>query len=971
MGLDGLQLIEGFILQFAFRGVAFDGENFLNESIALGLLFFVDDLLQRRVAGILLDLIAGHAGRFGGGFQRGALLLESREQRLEVIEGHIGEGGAIGAGSIGIEHLDGFDGLIDFGLVLGFIDGLLQIGKVHLIHFRLGQAGLEALGLQRLAGGFGLGNGGGKVIPVIVLADLIGGEVLLSLLLVGGQGILQRIAGDIEILNIGDGKIGLPILLLGKQFVAALQLAPLAGKQLGIIEERNLFAIDGDFLLQDIQTFLAEGELFAGGVAVGFILSQQHGEQLFAVLDAFLDLLGGKAFGQFFRRHAAFGLGRTFLRLFIEFGGGHIGGCGNFLFGEPQFDVSLLFLFQFFGGLLILLLLDVLIPLLGHQRVGVQGSGIDIDGFAFAIAQCAGEDNQTGDELIGIGIAEAVIAGGKGEQTVTGFDIYGCFDNGTLHDLFDVLVLGGVIIAIDEIVIIEIGVIGFAHDHGKDFVHILAVDAIVADERVLLVVAELFVSLQVAEHGTIAHIVAVNDGIVGGLGLIDAEINIGDAPVIVLAVDIGTMIFIVIFCLHYGIIQLGIRNFDPAGNIGIALVERFEPMNVFFGVAIDRNIGGAIGIVQAGQFIGKIFILDGLHLIIDDIDGGGQENENAKPQGDNADLIVFGQRLHLDALNEIGALDVFGRDFCYGRAFGTGFLFHRRFRFLSGSIGSFGIGAAGKQRTDAGAFFQFGVFDAAGELFGVLGGVEPQDIEGLPDGDLRGIGPANFRDGEFAVPDAVFIGQGDVQLPAADLTVNAKAQRGVPGAATLLRQQPGDEGSVFIGDLQEPFGDFQLLPDVGVIVGGAVTAIGAQNRGELLLQQTIGAPFRSGDGKTVTGKAIHDNLGQRTIADAIEVDSEGLLHMADGPLQVIIGFRLGGAGSLYVDFVIPALVAGSQFEMGALIETGDFLRDRELIQLQHPDGAVTGRKTGQFTQQRANFRGIERGEFAGEGGQRH
>ena len=79
LGLDGLQLIEGFILQFAFRGVAFDGENFLNESIALGLLFFVDDLLQRRVAGILLDLIAGHAGRFGGGFQRGALLLESRE----------------------------------------------------------------------------------------------------------------------------------------------------------------------------------------------------------------------------------------------------------------------------------------------------------------------------------------------------------------------------------------------------------------------------------------------------------------------------------------------------------------------------------------------------------------------------------------------------------------------------------------------------------------------------------------------------------------------------------------------------------------------------------------------------------------------------------------------------------------------------------------------------------------------------
>ena len=423
-------------------------------------------------------------------------------------------------------------------------------------------------------------------MPVIVLADLLGGEVLLGLLLVGGQGVLQGIAGDIQVLNIGDGKVGLPVLLLGEQLIAGLQLAPLAGKEGVIIEQRFLFAVHGHLLLQDIQTLLAESELLAGGVAVGLILGQQHGKELLTVLDALLDLLGGKTFGQFLRRHTALGLGGALLRFLIKLGGGHIGGRGDLLFGEPQLDVSLLLLFQLLGGLLLLLLLDVLIPLLGHQRVGVQGGGIDIDRFAFAIPQRAAEYDQTGDELIGIGVTEGIIAGGKGQQAVAGFYIHGGLDDGALHDLFDIFILGGIAVAVDEIVVIEIGVIGLAHHHRKDLIHILAVDAVVADERVLLVVAELFVGLQIAEHGAIAHIVAVDDGIVGGLGLVDTEINIGDAPVIVLAVDIRPVVFIVILGLYHGVVQLGIRNLDPAGDIGIALVQRLKAADVILGIAI-------------------------------------------------------------------------------------------------------------------------------------------------------------------------------------------------------------------------------------------------------------------------------------------------------------------------------------------------------------------------------------------------
>ena len=566
--------------------MALHSEDFLDKGIALGFLLLIDGLLQGGVAGILLDLIILHPGGAGGRLQGGALLLEGREQRLELIQSHIGKGRAVGAGGIGVEHLDIGDGLFNLGLVLGLIHGLLQLGKAHLIHFRLGQAGLQALGLQCLAGGLGLGYGGGKIMPVIVLADLLGGEVLLGLLLVGGQGALQGIAGDIQVLDIGDGKVGLPVLLLGEQLIAGLQLAPLAGKEGVIIEQRFLFAVHSHLLLQDIQTLLAESELLAGSVAVGLILGQQHGKELLTVLDALLDLLGGKTFGQFLRRHTALGLGGALLRFLIKLGGGHIGGRGDLLFGEPQLDVSLLFLLQLLGGLLLLLLLDVLIPLLGHQRVGVQGGGIDIDRFAFAIPHRTAEYDQTGDELIGIGVTEGIIAGGKGQQAVAGFYIHGGLDDGALHDLFDIFILGGIAVAVDEIVVIEIGVIGLAHHHRKDLIHILAVDAVVADERVLLVVAELFVGLQIAEHGTIAHIVAVDDGIVGGLFLIHTEINIGDAPVIVLAVDIRPVVFIVILGLYHGVVQLGIRNLDPAGDVGIALVQRLKAADVILGIAI-------------------------------------------------------------------------------------------------------------------------------------------------------------------------------------------------------------------------------------------------------------------------------------------------------------------------------------------------------------------------------------------------
>ena len=558
-----------------------------DERLPLGLGLFIDGLLQGGVGGILLDLLVAHPGGAGGRLQGGTLLLQGGKQRLQFVQGHIGQRLAALPGGAGVQHPYGLYGLIDLDLILGLIHRLLQLGQRHFIHLGLRQPGLQALGLQRLAGGLGLIDGSGKIVPVIILGDLLGGKILLRPLLVGGQGGLQRIAGNIEVLHIGNRKIGLPVLLLGQQLVACLQLAPVAGKQRIILKELFLLPVDDDLLLQDIQTLLAEGQLLAGGVVIGLILRQQHLKQLLPVVDQRLDLLRGVVrCGQLLGGQAALGQGGPLLRLCIQVGGGHIPGGGNLVGGQPQGDISLLLLLQLLGGLLLLLLLDVLIPLLGHQRVGVQGGGIDIDRFAFAIPHRTAENDQTGDELIGIGVTEGIVAGGKGQQAVARLDIHGGFDDGALHDLFDIFILGGIAVAVDEIMVIEIGVIGLAHHHRKDLIHILAVDAVVADKRVLLVVGQLLIGLQIPEHGTVAHIVAVNDGIVGGLFLIHTEINIGDAPVIVLAVDIRPVVFIVILGLYHGVVQLGIRNLDPAGDIGIALVQRLKAADVILGIAI-------------------------------------------------------------------------------------------------------------------------------------------------------------------------------------------------------------------------------------------------------------------------------------------------------------------------------------------------------------------------------------------------
>ena len=99
---------------------------------------------------------------------------------------------------------------------------------------------------------------------------------------------------------------------------------------------------------------------------------------------------------------------------------------------------------------------------------------------------------------------------------------------------------------------------------------------------------------------------------------------------------------------------------------------------------------------------------------------------------------------------------------------------------------------------------------------------------------------------------------------------------------------------------------------MGIIVSGAVAAIGADDGGKLLPQQVAGAPFGGGKGEPVAGQPIDDSLREGTAADAVEVNAEGLLHMGDGPLQIFLGLLLGSAGGLHKDGIITALVAGGE-----------------------------------------------------------
>ena len=192
----------------------------------------------------------------------------------------------------------------------------------------------------------------------------------------------------------------------------------------------------------------------------------------------------------------------------------------------------------------------------------------------------------------------------------------------------------------------------------------------------------------------------------------------------------------------------------------------------------------------------------------------------------------------------------------------------------------------------------------------------------------------------------------------------------MPGLAALLRQQPGNQGTVILGGLQQPAGQLQLGADVGIIVGGAAAAVRPYHSGKLLDEQAAGAPFGGGKGQAVAGHPVNDDLGQGAVTDAVKIDAEGLLHMGNGALQVILGFGLGGAGRLDVQFIVPAAVACGDIQMRALVQPGNLLRHRELIQLQHPHGGVAYRTAAQLGQQRPHRGGEHGGKLARKGRQR-
>ena len=102
--------------------------------------------------------------------------------------------------------------------------------------------------------------------------------------------------------------------------------------------------------------------------------------------------------------------------------------------------------------------------------------------------------------------------------------------------------------------------------------------------------------------------------------MINAEIDVGDAPIVGLEVDIGAVVLIVILRLHDGVIQLGIGDLDPAGDIGVAQVKRLKAGDVIFRIALHFKTGGGVGIVQAGQLLGELAVVDRLQLVVDDVD---------------------------------------------------------------------------------------------------------------------------------------------------------------------------------------------------------------------------------------------------------------------------------------------------------------------------------------------------------------
>ena len=138
------------------------------------------------------------------------------------------------------------------------------------------------------------------------------------------------------------------------------------------------------------------------------------------------------------------------------------------------------------------------------------------------------------------------------------------------------------------VLILLADVIDLGIQHGEDLIVALLIAGVEPDDLVLVVILLLTELRQAAEHGAVAHMMAVDQrgAAVGGTVAVHEE----HAALGIIAVEIHMEVGIVIAgSVHDGIVDHGVLDLQPAEEIGVALIQLIVlPQGA--GLLVDRVV---------------------------------------------------------------------------------------------------------------------------------------------------------------------------------------------------------------------------------------------------------------------------------------------------------------------------------------------------------------------------------------------
>ena len=308
-----------------------------------------------------------------------------------------------------------------------------------------------------------------------------------------------------------------------------------------------------------------------------------------------------------------------------------------------------------------------LVPDAGHQRVIGLHRLVGIHLRILAVPDLPGDDDEPG-------IGELIAAGGESQQPVPGLDIHAGINQRPHLDILHIL-HKGLLGAVEEVQVVEDRAVllpGVGDEHPEHLVLAGLVDGVEFQHRVLPVEVQVPVLEQQLEHGAGAHIVAVDDGVLGG-AQVGAVVHKGGAALVLLAVKATMEVVVVVGVLHHRVGKVGAVDGQIADHILVLGVEVLKLREIVPGHTV--RVGGAL-LLRRGTLLRGALLGGGEALAA--LPGGGLLPIPAEqqPAGQNAR-----QRQHRQRCGELH------REAAIRRQRGLRFRLCRGFRLGEGPFG--------------------------------------------------------------------------------------------------------------------------------------------------------------------------------------------------------------------------------------------------------------------------------------------